>query len=341
LTQLARDFHSQFAHLRFRRAEEKTDAADARDRLYFTFDEVADRARSEALAHAALLDWSNDVRARIATGAQVDLAAEAVSLGLAYAREATAKSQLEWSSAPVLGGAMLSDAVMRASRGDRFVAPVMTEKQLVVGRVTERLDAGAPPFADVSERVALEWRKDKAQEFASARANKLVEACKPPMVDNVQTEPKADAEAFLTKAAEQGVAVESSDWIEQSKLPVDVAADEPGLQYFLRESRMGARSVYTATADAVRGPYVSADKSRVFVARFVGSREPPQVAIEPREFRGLESNATRDSQKKFSDELFGKAGLERNFGLRFPGRSAGNADGDPAGEPAAEGEKKG
>ncbi len=321
LDQLARDFHSQFAHLRFRRPEEKTDAADARERLYFTFDEVADRARVEAQAHAAMLDWSNDLRSRIAAGTEVDLAGEAVALGVAYSREATPKSQLEWSAAPELGGPVLSDSVMRASRGDRFISAMVTEKQIVLGRVIERLEAGAPPYSEVADAVIVEWRKDKAQELARARAGKLVEACKPPIVEGVQSQPIADAETFAVKAAELGAAVESTGWIDQSKLPVDVAPEEGHLQHFLRELKLGARSALTSIPDAVMGPYTSTDKTRVFVARYIGSRDAPEVRIEPREFRGLEANALRDSQQKVSENLFGKAGLELNFGLRFPGRT--------------------
>jgi hypothetical protein len=319
--QLARDFHSQFAHLRFRRPEEKADAADARERLYFTFDEVAERARAEAQAHAALLDWSNDLRSRIAAGAEVDLAAEAVALGLSYSREATPKSQLEWSAAQTLGGPTLSDSIMRASRGDRFISALVTEKQMVLGRVIERVEAGAPPYAEVADAVVVEWRKDKAQELARQRAGKLVEACKPPLVDGVQAQPMANAEAFAVKAAELGAAVESTDWFDQSKLPVDVAEGEAHVQHFLRELKLGARSALNSIPDAVLGPYTATDKARVFVARYIGSRDAPEVVIEPREFRGLESNARRESQQKVSDELFGKAGLERNFGLRFPGRA--------------------
>lgn len=320
--QLGRDFHSQFAHLRFRRPEEKADATDARERLYFTYDEVAERAKSEALAHAALLDWSNELRAKVASGGEIELASEAVAMGLAFVREATPKSQIEWTSMPTLGGPVLSDAVMRASRGDRFVSAMVTDRQIVLGRVTERLEAGPPAFPEVAARVEEEWRKDAAYESARLRANALVEACKPPLVDGVQPQPMATAETFAEKAAEAGLAVVLVEWFDQSKLPTDVDPGESDVQHFLRELRLGARSAITSIPDAVMGPYTSTAKERIFVSRYIGSREPPTVVIEPREFRGLQANALRKSQQQFSQELFGTAGLERNFGLRFPGRVA-------------------
>lgn len=321
LEQLGRDFHSQFAHLRFRRPEEKADAADARERLYFTYDEVAERAKSEALAHAAMLDWSNELRAKLATGGELDLASEAVAMGLAFVREAQPKSQIDWTGMPTLGGPVLSDAVLRASRGDRFVSAMVTDKHVVLGRVTERLDAGPPPFAEVAARVEEEWRKDQAYETARLRANALVEACKPPLVDGVQPQPSATAETFAAKSAEAGLAAVAVDWFDQAKLPTEVKPDADDVQHFMRELKLGARSAITSVPDSVMGPYTATDKDRIFVVRYIGSREPPQVEIEPREFRGLQANALRLSQQKFSQELFGKVGLERNFGLRFPGRA--------------------
>ncbi len=329
--QLARDFHSQFAHLRFRRAEEKADAADARERLYYSFEEVAERARAEALAHAAWLDFANELRSKGAAGGEVELASEAVALGLAFVRESAPKSQLDWTATPTLGSPVLSEAVMRASRGDRFVSPMVTDKHLILGRVTERLEAGAPAFAEVAARVEEEWRKDQAYEMARADAGKLVEACKPPIVDGVQAQPQADSAHFAAQAAELGREAVLVDWFDAARLPTDVGEGEGDVQHFLRELKLGARSAITSIPDAVMGPYTSTDKQRVFVPRYIGNREPPQVTIEPREFRGLESNALRASREQTSKELFGRAGLERNFGLRFPRR----ADAPPEGEDGA------
>ncbi len=337
LEQLARDFHSQFAHLRFRRPEEKADAADARERLYFSYDEVAERAKAEALAHAALLDFANEMRNKSAAGGEIDFASEAVSVGLAFVREATPKSQLDWTSMPTVGSPVLSEAVMRASRGDRFISPMVTDKHLILGRVTERLEAGPPAFAEVAARVEEEWRKDQAYELARADAGKLIEACKPPMVDNVQPQPTATAAEFAAKAAELGREAVLVDWFDQADLPTDVGADESDTQHFLRELKLGARSAITSVPDAVMGPYTSTDKQRVFVSRYIGSREPPEVAIEPREFRGLEANALRASREETSEQLFGRAGLERNFGLRFPRRVETPPEGEE-GAPPAEGE---
>lgn len=320
--QLANDYHSQFAHLRFRRPEEKADETDARARLYFTLEEIADRARSEALTHAAMKDWAADVRARTLAGETVDLAGEAVALGVSFVREATPKSQLEWSSMPVLGSSSLADNVMRAARGDRLVTLLLTETAIAFGRVTERLDAGAPAFDEVADKALLEWRKQKAQDIARERAGQLVEACKPPKVDNVQPQPMADGESFALKAGEVGVAVEATGWFDQADLPTVVGEDESGVRHFMRELRLGARSALNTVPDAVMGPYTSADKMRVFVARLIGSRDPEQLDIEPREYRGLVSNAMRARQQEFSEQFLGKAGLERNFGLRFPGRTA-------------------
>jgi hypothetical protein len=330
LAALAREFHTNFAHLRFRRPEEKVDAADARERLYFTFDEVAERAQAEALAHAAFMDWARDVRARQDAGALADLAGEATALGLRYIRETSPKTQMEWSSFPDVGGAVLADAAMRASRGDRFISGAVTEKVLLVGRVLERLESGPPPFAEVAEAAATEWKNERAQKMARDRAGQLVEACKPPLENGVQPQPIAgSSEEFAQKAAEQGVAVVSTDWFDQATLPNDAGPSDDDLRHFLRELKGSARTALSTIPNAVMGPYVSTDKSRVFVARYIGVREAPEVKLAPRDFRSLQATAQRQRQEQFSKELLGQAGLERNFGLRFPGRTGEDPNAPP------------
>jgi len=320
LEQLAKDYHNQFAHLRFRRPEEKADATDARERLYFTFDEVADRARAESQVHAALVDWSNALRARIAQGETVDIASEAVAMGLSFFREATPKSQLDWSTMPDLGAPALADGIMRAARGDKFVSLLVTDKLIVLGRVTERVESGAPPYEEIADRALIEWRKEKAVEVARARADKLFIACQPPKIENLQPQATADAESFAAKAQEVGVEVVDTGWIDQSNLPTDVLAEDPDIEHFKRELRLAARSALQSVPDAVLGPYTSTDKSRIFVVRYVGSREPETLAIEPREFQGLRQTAERERQREVGEDLFGVKGIERSFGMRFPGR---------------------
>lgn len=331
LAALAREFHTNFAHLRFRRPEEKVDAADARERLYFTFDEVAERAQAEAVAHAAFLDWARDVRARQDAGAPADLAGEATALGLRYMRETSPKTQMEWSSFPDVGGAVLADAAMRASRStDRFIAAAVAEKALLVGRVLERLESGPPPFAEVAEGAATEWKNERAQKLARDRAGLLVEACKPPLENGVQPQPIAgSSEEFAQKAADQGVAVGSTDWFDQATLPNDAGPNDDDLRHFLRELKGSARTALTTIPNAVMGPYVSTDKSRVFVARYIGVREAPEVKLAPRDFRSLQATAQRQRGEQFSRELLGQAGLERNFGLRFPGRTGEDPNAPP------------
>jgi len=99
-----------------------------------------------------------------------------------------------------------------------------------------------------------------------------------------------------------------------------VLAEDPDIEHFKRELRLAARSALQSVPDAVLGPYTSTDKSRIFVVRYVGSREPETLAIEPREFQGLRQTAERERQREVGEDLFGVKGIERSFGMRFPGR---------------------
>jgi hypothetical protein len=219
---------------------------------------------------------------------------------------------------------------MRASRGDRFISGAVTEKVLLVGRVLERLESGPPPFAEVAEAAATEWKNERAQKMARDRAGQLVEACKPPLENGVQPQPIAgSSEEFAQKAAEQGVAVVSTDWFDQATLPSDAGPSDDDLRHFLRELKGSARTALSTIPNAVMGPYVSTDKSRVFVARYIGVREAPEVKLAPRDFRSLQATAQRQRQDQFSKELLGQAGLERNFGLRFPGRTGEDPNAPP------------
>ncbi|NUP97467.1 MAG: hypothetical protein HUU28_15010, partial [Planctomycetaceae bacterium] len=64
----------------------------------------------------------------------------------------------------------------------------------------------------------------------------------------------------------------------------------------------------------------ASDRSRIFVARKVGVRDPEAIAIEPREFQQLAGQASLERSRDVRDQLIGLKGLEARYGLSFPGR---------------------
>jgi hypothetical protein len=341
LEELARNYHTQFKNVRFRRPEEKADAPTADERLYFGFDEVADAARREARIHAAMVDASLALQSRLKAGETVDLGELASELGLNLVAEADPKTVAQWGEYPVVGDPMLASQIQRASRGaERFVPLSLTQKALAFGRTTQRVEAGPPPFEEVAAKVAEEWKKDHALEAAKAKAQALYDqlAVAPPTTEPIEAPlegaqpPVVEAATFAAQADALGSKVETTDWVDEAGLGLGELADEPTeVERFVAELGRAARPAVETEPGAVSGPIVSLDKERVYVVRHAARREPEQVAIEPKEFGELFANAQFEHRSQVRNAMFGLEALQRKYALAFPGRRQAEPEAPPRG----------
>lgn len=316
---LAKDYYNQFANVRFRRAEENAAGATAAERLYKPYEEVADLARRESRIHRALVDYSADAQMRLRSNLTSDqLALEAAEFGLAYVRDDEPRTQADWSTYPGVGDAMLAERILRASRSDRFIPLYVGPTSIVFGRTLTRVEASAPAYEAVADKVLVEWRKDQSFELANSKAQQLFEAC----VGTANT-PEAlviDSATFAAKAQAQGATVVDAGWIDEADLTGDSVDNPTERDHFLRELAFSGRTLLRLADSTVGAPLVASDRSRIFVARKVGVRDPESIAIEPREFQQLAGQASLERSRDVRDQLIGLKGLEARYGLSFPGR---------------------
>jgi hypothetical protein len=333
LEQLAKDYYNLFANVRFRRAAEKADATDDHDRLFSSFDEVADAARRESKVHAAFVDWQKTLKDRAAAGETLDLATEAAALGLTYRKEETPKSSSEWNALAELGGPLMTQKLIMAARGDKTIDVFVGANAIQTGRVLERVAAGAPPFEEVHDKAVVEWEKQKAIDLAQEKLTGLraLLQAKGPTTE-AQPEPAegekliADAATFEAKASDRGLKVLHTDWFDPTKIPEALPENATDVDRFLADVRAetlgaaqkrGASAYITAAEGEIIGPRQDPDRQHVWLARAVGKRDPPVVAIQPKDLDQLKGNATNEAQRKYREEVIGAKAFARTFELKF------------------------
>jgi hypothetical protein len=91
--------------------------------------------------------------------------------------------------------------------------------------------------------------------------------------------------------------------------------------------------VLRLTDGEVAAPFANLTRDRIYVARKLGQRDPPEVKLQPREYQSLRDSAAAERSSEVMDELFGTAALKARFGFSFPSREA--AEKDAANKPAS------
>lgn len=321
--QLAQDYYNLFANVRFRRAEEKADAPNDQERLFLPFAEVAAAARREALVHAAFVDWQASLKARQAAGETVDLVAEAALVGVAYRKEETAKTQVEWNALADLGGPLLTQKLMLAARGDKAIETFVGDKDLVGGRVLERLPAGAPPFEEVREKAIGEWKQDKAVAITQSRLEQMRELVRtkgptadpaaPPVAGEKLI---ADAATFEAQATASGASVMHTDWFDPQAIPETLPPNPTQLDRFKAHLRSSA-DYLQAEDGQVLGATVDSERQFVWLTRAAGKRDPAVVALEPKDLEALRGQAKQEAEMRFREEIISAKGFAQTFGLKF------------------------
>lgn len=311
----ATDYYNEFASVRYRRETPlPADSPDvsSKDRLLYSFDEVADQARRESKVHAAMKEWLAELKAKKTAGETIDLAAEAQALGLSFRAADGPKTEAEWGAVAGVGGPFLGQTMFGAA-GDSYMHDVVVESTaLVIARVLEKTDASAPPYETVADKVDPAWLKDKETELALAKLKTVRDSLPPPAPG--KQNPVADEAAFATAAAAAGLTVQRRDWMSaQAAGKVDASLILPGHD-FIRMSMGPLRSV---GENEVAPPMSNRAKDRSYLVRSLGKRDPAEVKLTPQEVQMYQGSLAQSAYESFRVRNLTPDAYARRYKLRL------------------------
>ena len=312
----AREYYDTWTHVRFKRAEQKEDAAEARDRLYLPFDEVAETARREAPVYHALGAWRESLVERAGKGETIDFAAEAADLGLSVHPADEARTIEAWRADDTWGGDFLANAVSTADRTTGLPGSVTVQADgLYLVHVAERVPSQPPAFVDARERVVEEWQKQRAGEIAVERLTAVRDGLGERPAELGPDEdwnPTADPDTFAQAVADAGFTLQTKDWYDpRAQMAMPVVSEDPVEQFFLFNPLLT-----TYQADVVPPAELSFQGDTAFLLRAHGKREPEELDINPNEFAALCGQAGNQAVSDFSErELASLKWFEERYGL--------------------------
>ncbi len=296
------------------------------ERLYFAFEEVAEQAAIDARLLAALRAWHAELRARIANAgsesaesAQVDLAFEAERLGLIYEDPGTPRTAAEWREAEGLRGIYVGSQVMRLDPGQLGTSVIVDRDVLAVVRVTNRVPASLPPFAEIRDGVLDLWVEDRAKELALAELEglraRLVGVG--PEDEGWEDAAPVEREAFEELSAAAGLELMRRDWLDRrAPLTDDPGADLPGHRWLRAQAGLGDLEEGTLAL-----PGLSSDGRHAVLARLAGRRAVPIERMQPADFANLRRQAAEGAlfEQAFSGGgPFSLATLAATYNLSLP-----------------------
>ena len=347
LEALAQAYYDRFAYPRFARPKPTEVPAPGQEMMLsgsLPFEEVAEQARLESRVFAALRDWHEDLRARLAKGETVDLAAEAAELGLVSAAEAEPVSQTEWTQRH---GAELASAVFTAPPSGLAPEVIVAKDGLFVAHVLDRQAPSAPPLEAVREQAIELWTREKAAELAKAKLAELrrrladgepaigepgepaeqgeVTTAEPTGGEDA-TEPtpqapevgEATAEAFAAAAKELGLEPVHQDFFDPLLLSDAPAESLPPPQRFLVAAMRGTGfEVYMLEEGRVSEPLLDAEGETAWLVRKAGQREPDEAHVRPSELADLEQAALRANDGELREKVLSPEVFRERYGLRI------------------------
>jgi hypothetical protein len=282
----ARDYYDRTFHARFRRETPLEDEEDARSRIYESYEEVEAVALLEAPIHRALGLWLGDLRIRLESGEELDLAAETAELGLTYQAPGEAMDLTGWREAETWGGSYVGSGLFRADAQGLVPDVVVDENGLSIAHVVEKLAAGPTPYADVADKVAEEWAKERAGELALEGLQAAYGVLLGETELAVGEKLEVDGQAFAAQAGVLGLEVQTRDWFDKAE------RDPPGyeptpLELYTRQATWRL----ALEENQVGEPALDSDGDRAWLARCSGQREPPELRISPSELGDLHREA--------------------------------------------------
>ncbi len=297
----AQEYYNLWTHVRFKRPEQKEDEAEARNRLYFPFEEVEEAARKEAPVYNALEAWRASLAERAADGETIDFAAEAAEYGLAVQPADEGLTIEEWRTADAWGGDFVANAVSTADRTSGVPRAVTVQEDgLYLVRVTERVPSQAPAFTDARDRVAEEWQKVKVGELAVERLTAVRDSLAERPAELGPDEPwnpTVDHDAFAAAVQAAGYELRKKDWYDpRAEMSMTVVSEDPVKQFFRFNPLL-----LSYEADVVPPAELSFQGDHAFLIRAYGEREPQQVNIGPNELTALRQQAGGQAIADFSE----------------------------------------
>ncbi len=293
---------------------------------YLSFEEVKERALVEAPVYFALQNWRADLETRLASGATLDLAAEAESLGLAVVR--------------IEEPATLADLRAREDLGDFAIGPVASTEPgkvaarvladsegLVVVRTDERLEPSLPAFAAIRERVLESWAENRAGELALEKLEGLRKGFELVPVEDpkdelaVEDEPpatesyKASADAFRAAVEAAGYALETRPWLDKSGQPTeDPDAAKPAHQFLAQQRLFGELDEGEVPAAAL-----DRQKQNAYLVRLAGKRPIDLARMTPQVYNNYKSQSESEPGSQLRSYLMSTE-FDDRYAIEWLGR---------------------
>lgn len=286
------------------------------------YEEVKDRARSEALVQGSLQTWLTEMRSREERGLAVNLGADGTVLGLAQQHMPAALEQSEWLAnkpAPWMGpqtaGLLFNNATDTVA-GKLYPKVIVDEGGFTILQVYEKREAAIPPFEELADRLREEMVQKRARDFALVR----FEALRNQFGTRPETEPGKPAPVWMPEVEEPqfydvaktaGFEPKLRDY--QERIPPSTGTPAAPVDLFAQRQP----GLYTSKAGTVLPAATDAEGKNAYLLRVRGARDPDPARMKPNEFASVSSSAKQAGMTEFHQKNFSLNALQSRYGLTF------------------------
>jgi len=303
---------------------EKVEPQETKPTEPFDFDEVKDRAQTEAAIFAAMSAFLTDVQDRKSiednkpegeAKVDIDFQAEAEALGLTVftgAEEGLTRGELGVSEG--WGDPRMAGQLSFTQESSFVASTVVSTGAMAVGRVLKKFEREEPPFDTIREDVVELWAKDRAAELCTEALDgvRLVLAAKPEDVDAANWKPVIDLDGLRTTATEANYEFYERPFLGRGEDPDKVTAADR----FLRTQA----DIYDFEDGQVAPAQTSRDKTQAFLVRFDSKRAKAVSEIDVMNYESYRTRISREMMEEFGRSVFRGDGewLQEKMTLRFP-----------------------
>lgn len=320
LDSIARTYYNIARDTRFRREAEETpdepeDEPEEPEDPYLPYEEVAELCKAEAPVYNAFRDWILQMQViQRDPNQELDLAAQAAEVGLTFQADPTLRTATEWEELDGLGGQRLSAFSRFGKEGDVFTSVLVEEDAMYAGQWTTVEEPKIPEFADMRESVVDSWVEERRAEIALEKLEAVFEG----FLDEGEEAPtlggiEVPKDEFVAAVQAAGFEVENREWRDRVQQPPGGFAEASPIENFLRMQT----TMFILAENQVGAPAINQQKDAVFLLRSLGSRDPENVEMKPRDVRNVENNVRATAIQGFSRQAFGFDALADRFDLRL------------------------
>lgn len=283
----------------------------------YPFEEVQDRARTEAELYAAMQVLLTELQDAQTAGEEVDLIARAAELGLASDRGADeGVTRAEIPEIEGWGSTNISGQLSFAAEGTFVPRVVLSEGAMAIAKVTRKIAAEEPPFADIRDDVVDMWAKERSSELAKEALDNL-RATLVPKPDDVEV---ADWKPVIDKAALQQLATEAQyEFYDRPATGRGAMPPTPNdADRFLRTQA----DIYDLEPGQVGAAKVSFDKTKAYLVRLDSKVQKPVDDIDVAAYEGYSQRTVTEHRREVGARIFmgDSEWLTSTTGLRYPVR---------------------